>query len=67
MLDLIDTYMKGADYFARLGPEYLFRAALAVAIASIAAYAKTPRTLTILGLIWLAYDLSWILRLYDVL
>lgn len=67
VMDLTDTWIKGAAYFAHLGPEYLIRAGIAVTIAVIATFATTPRLLMILGLIWLAYDISWILRLYDVL
>lgn len=67
LLDLVDTRVKGADYFAQLGPEYLIRAGLAVMIAILAAKARQPRMVAALGLIWIAYDLSWIFRVYDML
>lgn len=67
LFDLVDTWAKGADYFTHLGPEYLFRAGLAVVIALLAARARRARTVALLGVIWLIYDMSWILRLYDVL
>lgn len=67
LLDIADTWIKGPEYFTHLGPEYLIRAGIAVTVAILATFARTPRALMILGLIWLAYDISWILRLYNVL
>ncbi|HEY0274918.1 MAG TPA: hypothetical protein VGC31_02435, partial [Paenirhodobacter sp.] len=66
-IDLLDTWIKGRDYFVGLGLEYRVRAGLAIAVAAVAALVRTPRMVAILGGVWLLYDLSWIFRRYDIL
>ncbi|MCO5066121.1 MAG: hypothetical protein M9924_17145 [Rhizobiaceae bacterium] len=65
--DFIDTAIKGNAYLQSLGPEYPVRLAFGVVIAIAAMRARTLRTVMLLGLLWLAYDLSWIARRYDSL
>lgn len=65
--DLIDTGMKGAGYLRALGPEYPVRLVLGVIVAIMALRARTLRQVALVGLVWLAYDLSWIIRRYDSL
>lgn len=65
--DLIDTLIKGSSHLQALGPEYLVRLALGIIIAIVAMRARTLRGVMIPGLIWLAYDVSWIARRYDSL
>ncbi|ARC36037.1 hypothetical protein A6J80_06280 [Paracoccus yeei] len=67
VFDMGDTWMKGADHWASLGREYPWRMVLGIAIGLTAMRSTRARTLMWLGLGWLAYDLFWILRRYDVL
>ncbi|WP_199261121.1 hypothetical protein [Paracoccus binzhouensis] len=65
--DLLDTLMKGAEHLRALGPEYPVRLGIGVAIALLAMRARSLRHVALIGLAWLAYDLSWIIRRYDSL
>lgn len=65
--DFFDTLMKGAAHLELLGPEYPIRLLSGVAVALAGYFMRDRRRLTLLGLGWLIYDLSWILRRYDVL
>jgi hypothetical protein len=66
LVDLLDTALKGKEYFFQLGPEYLFRAAFAIVLAVIAACVRSARSVAVIGLIWLTYNMSWILRFYAI-
>jgi hypothetical protein len=66
IVDILDTALKGKEYFIELGPEYLFRSAFAIVLALIAARVRSARSVAVIGLIWLAYNTSWILRFYDM-
>lgn len=63
--DLFDSMMKGQAHLQGLGHEYLLRLLFGVAIAIVALRARTSRGVALSGLVWLAYDLSWIVRRYD--
>nr|WP_155096089.1 hypothetical protein [Paracoccus aestuariivivens] len=63
--DLIDTLMKGSDHLWALGPEYPLRLALGVLAALLAWRARDMRRVGMIGLLWLVYDLVWIIRRYD--
>ena len=65
--DLIDTAIKGAEHFHALGPEYPARIAAGIALCAIAAWTGNRRFHLSFAALYLAYDLSWILRLYDTL
>lgn len=65
--DLIDTAIKGADHFRALGPEYPARIAAGIVLCAIAAWTGNRRFHLLFAALYLAYDLSWILRLYDTL
>lgn len=67
VIDPLDTALKGHDYLTTLGIEYYVRIIIALVIALLCARCRTPRTVAVLGLVWLAYDTSWIFRLYDIL
>ena len=65
--DLIDTAIKGADHFRALGPEYPARIAAGIVLCAIAAWTGNRRFHLLFAALYLAYDLSWILRLYETL
>jgi len=65
--DLIDTAIKGADHFRALGPEYPARIAAGIVLCAIAAWTGNRRFHLLFAALYLAYDRSWILRLYDTL
>jgi len=65
--DLIDTAIKGADHFRALGPEYPARIAAGIVLCAIAAWTGNRRFHLLFAALYLAYDFSWILRLYDTL
>ncbi|SMG06263.1 hypothetical protein [Paracoccus sp. J56] len=67
LFDLIDTAMKGRAHWQALGSEYPLRLLVGVSIALLAMRTGRPRSLLILGIVWLVYDLSWIIRRYDSL
>lgn len=65
--DLLDTLIKGRAHLADLGPEYPVRLIFGLAVSVVGMRARTARGVMLAGVAWLAYDMSWILRLYDVL
>lgn len=65
--DYFDTLMKGVAHVHELGPEYPVRLLLGIAVGLAGCFMQDRRHLTLLGLGWLSYDLSWILRRYDLL
>ena len=67
LLDVGDTLIKGVDYFRSLGVEYPIRQA-AFFLAALAGMFITSRRLQMaLVTIVIAYQLSWIVRTYDLL
>lgn len=68
VFDLFDTLLKGSAYLAELGGVYFLRLAIGAAIALLAmCWGGDNRRLAVLGLVWLAVDLTWILWRYDLL
>lgn len=67
LLDVGDTALKGADYFRSLGMEYPIRQAALVVLAIAATVMRSRRGQLILVLAAIAYQISWIVRLYDIL
>jgi hypothetical protein len=67
VFDLVDTLLKGSEHFERYGIEYLVRTPIAVALCA-AAMAIANRTFhAALVAASLAYQASWILRLFRTL
>lgn len=60
--DLVDTLLKGADYFASLGPEYIIGTVTIIAGAIAAALLKSSRYHGVFAISMVAYQLSWVLR-----
>lgn len=67
VLDVGDTLIKGGDYLQSLGTEYLIRQAAFVILSIAAMFITSGRVQLILVLAAIAYQVSWIVRLYDIL
>lgn len=67
VLDIVDTLLKGRDYFARFDNEYWMRTPVMVAlcIAAIAVRDWRYHALFVTGA--LIYQISWIFRLFDTI
>ncbi len=65
--DLIDTALKGGDYFASLGPEYPIRTALYIVLALVAAWTTNRRFHAGFVIFALIYQLYWIFKVYDLI
>ena len=61
-VDVLDTAMKGWDYFASLGLEYPIAQSLSFAVYALAIYSPNHRVQRVIAVIALAYQVSWILR-----
>ena len=68
VFDFFDTLLKGREHLAALGVEYPLRLLVGLGCALLAAlWARNHRRLAVIGVIWLTYDLSWVIRHYDSL
>ena len=67
LLDVIDTFMKGEAHFARFAREYLVRTPILVALCVVAVRTASRRFHVLFVAATLAYQLSWIFRLFDTL
>ncbi|MNT58677.1 hypothetical protein D3C72_1961290 [compost metagenome] len=67
LLDVVDTLIKGEAHFARFAMEYLIRTPILVGLCIAAARSANPRFHTAFVAGTLAYQLSWIFRLFDTL
>ncbi len=65
--DLLDTLLKGTAHFQSLGFEYPLRLVCLVVLCAIAAWTKSRRFHVLFAALYLAYYLSWVIRLFDVL
>lgn len=65
VLDIGDTLLKGAGYFATLGIEYPLRAAIHIALCVVAMRSTNGRFQALFVIGALAYQVSWILRQYE--
>jgi hypothetical protein len=64
-IDLLDTWIKGADYFASLGIEYWVIQAMFAILCMIAWTMRRTRVQAAVVLIVLAYQVARVLRFYD--
>lgn len=67
VLDIVDTLLKGPGHFAHFGQEYLIRTPLLLAACAVAILVDNRRVHLLLVLAIIAYQISWILRLFDTL
>ncbi|MEO7276425.1 MAG: hypothetical protein ABIW33_00175 [Sphingomicrobium sp.] len=66
-VDLVDTLLKGSAHYHSLGLEYPLRLAGLLVLCAIAAWTSNRRLHLFLAGSYLAYFISWILRLQDVI
>lgn len=67
LLDVVDTFIKGDAHFARFAHEYLIRTPLLVLLCVVAIRSASQRFHAFFVAATLAYQLSWIFRLFDTL
>ncbi|HVR49039.1 MAG TPA: hypothetical protein VMS38_04830 [Pseudorhodoferax sp.] len=67
IVDVVDTWIKGRDILFAQGHEYPLRAAAHVLLCLVAIRTDNARFHAVFGLLSLLYQVSWILRLYDVI
>lgn len=67
LIDMIDTAIKGTEYFQALGIEYPIRQTALAIGAILAIYIPGKKYQAAFVIFCLIYQSSWILRLYDVL
>lgn len=65
LTDLVDTLLKGRSYAAAFGHEYPVRIAVACLLALVAMRVRNPRYHQAFALLYLAYYVAWIIRVYD--
>jgi hypothetical protein len=63
-LDLVDTWIKGTEYWRALGPEYPVRIIALLALCAIAAKTRNLAFHSIFVLFWLVYEASFFSRHY---
>lgn len=67
LLDVGDTLVKGPDYLRSLGIEYPLRQAAIVILSIALIFITSRRTQLALVIAAIVYQVSWIVRLYDIL
>lgn len=67
LLDVVDALVKGEAHFSRFAHEYLIRTPILVFLCLIAIRTASPRFHAIFVAATLAYQLSWIFRLFATL
>ncbi len=63
--DWFDTLLKGRERLAFLGVEYEAKLIICLLLCAIAAWTRDRRFHLAFAALYLAYDLSWIFRVYD--
>lgn len=64
VLDVVDTLMKGVEYYRHFGIEYPIRNAVHLVLCLIAMRTSNPRFHGVLVILFLLYEISYILRLF---
>lgn len=64
VLDVVDTFIKGETHFSRFALEYLIRTPILVGLCLVAIRTASPRFHLVFVAATLAYQLSWIMRLF---
>jgi hypothetical protein len=65
LFDWIDTAIKGPERMAMLGPEYLVKIVVCLLLCVAAGWTRDRRFQLAFAAAYLAYNTSWILRIYD--
>jgi hypothetical protein len=67
LMDLVDTAIKGKEYFLSLGVEYPLQQAVFIVMGLIAMVVPSKRYQAALVVLTIVYKGLWIFRLYDIL
>lgn len=67
LADIADSRLKGADYLAQMGTEYLVRVAAGIVLCVAAAIVRNEKFHAAFAVGNLAYQVSWILRTNDLM
>lgn len=67
LLDIVDTLLKGEAHFARFAREYLIRTPILVGLCAAAGAMRNRHFHVVFVAAVLAYQVSWIFRLFDTL
>ena len=67
LVDVVDTWIKGPDYFNTLGPEYLASNVVHFVLCVAAIFIRRPGFHATFVLAALVYQLSWIVRQFESL
>lgn len=67
LMDLVDTAIKGKEYFLSLGMEYPLQQAVFIVMGLIAMVVPSKRYQAALVVLTIVYKGLWIFRLYDIL
>ena len=65
LLDLIDSLVKGQEYFMSLGMEYLITTLVQLALCVLAMVTSNERYHAVFAISMLAYQLSWAFRMFE--
>jgi hypothetical protein len=65
LFDLVDTALKGREHLASLGPEYLVRLPVSIALCCLAIVTRNRTFHAVFVAATLLYQISFILRLFD--
>lgn len=65
LFDWIDTAIKGSAHMAMLGPEYLAKIIVCLVLCAVAGWSGNRRFHLAFAAAYLAYNVSWIFRIYD--
>jgi len=67
IIDLGDSWLKGAEYFAGLGPEYLVAQPLKIVLGVAAMLISNKKFHAVFAVSFLLYQLSWALRQFGAI
>lgn len=66
-LDWIDSLLKSHEYFMSLGPEYFITSVVQFSLCVVAMWTSNERYHAIFAISMLAYQISWAVRMYEML
>ena len=67
MVDYADSWLKGADHFASLGPEYVIASIIQIVACGVGIATRNIRYHWVLAIGMLVYQLSWALRQFGTM
>ena len=67
LVDVADTWIKGQEHLTAQGYEYAVRTAAYVVLCAVASLTTNARFHVAFAMVSLTYQISWILRVYDVI